>query len=188
VSVGFVSEKQVAEGKADKFKVIFIPETECLYPKTVKKLSDYVDANGKIAIVASDKSKVFVADEHKLPFNETINRYRENILNKANLYNLGSDDELQKNIFALLRNMGLTVLILKDVQSGKLAKGIEWRTAKCEGKLIVNIANYTMKPKKIAIIYKGHEIAKMINLITRERITGNKLKISGLTPALLECE
>ncbi len=188
VAVGFISEKQIAAGKLQNYNTIFIPQTECIYPTTLKKLNNYIDNGGKVVIVTADKSHTLTSDEHKLPLDLVAQDYRKDIIARATLYSPNDYETLKKNIFDLMKQQNMINTVLIDTKTEKLVDGVEWRTTKCNGKTIIDIANYTKEPKTVKIVYDGATITNMKELISNKMINSEAITVPALTPILIECE
>jgi|GEM_PF-359913 len=175
--VKFVTEKQVSEGGLDGYQLLVVPGATHVKEQTVAGIGDFAEDGGTVVAIGSDV----------LRKNEYGQDHDAALLGRALAGSIpasASVSSLREVLGAQMKALGLERVRVIDASTGKLAQGIEWRTAEYDGKTLVDIANYTEETKEVYIEIDGMRIAQAEELIGNRSWSGSTLTLEGLAPYL----
>ena len=176
LKVSFITEKQLTEGKAAQYQVVFAPGVTHLPEPAYKGLVAYSD--GKKGLVVTMGEGCLSHDDYDNPRQAqaftalpdlTARRLRDAIISLLNRGNAGLE---------------VTLRDTKPGPDGDMPWGVEWRTAKLGGKTLVNLVNYTHETKTVLVSGAGLK-GDPIDLISGRKIKG-AVELKMLQPVLLE--
>ena len=177
LKVDFITEKQLAEGKAAQYKVVFAPGVTHLPEAAYQALVAYRDAKKGVAMTMGEKC--LARDEYDNP-------------RQAAQFTALPDVDARKLRDAILSvpnraNVSLDVMIhdTKPGPDGDLPWGVEWRVAHLGGKTLVNLVNYTHEAKTVRVEGAGLT-GDPTDLISGRKIKGAMVTLPMLQPVLLE--
>lgn len=192
IPVEFISEKQIAKGDLSKYVAVIIPQTESIHAATIKKLADF-RTEGKVLIVTDDVDGTIAKDEHLFDLSLAATAARKELISKATVlspvdfYELKEVAGFRRGVDEFLVSAGIgSDVRLIDVETESIVMQVEWRTAQVNGRKIVNIANYGMKPVTVHLLYKGEEQGRVKNLFDNEYVNADNLLLPALSVTLLE--
>ena len=175
--VKFVTEKQVSEGGLDGYSLLVIPAATHVKADTVAGVGDFAEDGGQVVAVGSD---VLSKNEYDQNHDAALrNRALENSIPAS-----ASVSNLRDVLGVQMQALGLERVRIVDASTGKLAQGIEWRTAAYNGKTLVDIANYTEETKEVYIEIDGMRVTQAEELIGNRAWSGSSITLDGLTPYL----
>src|SRR5205814_7734980 len=131
--VTFVSEKQLAEGRAKPLKVIVLPQATHVSDATVAALARFVAVGGTVLAVG----------EKNLSFDE-YHRSRDlpsELLSAPKLIPQTDEQASARQLHDLLEKAGLKLTELQDA-AGKPAWGIEYRVATSGKRSLIPMINF----------------------------------------------
>jgi hypothetical protein len=190
--VGFVTERQAAQGKMTNFKAIVIPGALRISDATLRHVGDYVAAGGTILVVGNS----FVADEYGNPrdWPEYVQESAERGV--AGIAKFGRGTVIYRpalNLFdyqqlgeALMHDLGVKRPIRVTDETGRVATGVEYRSTQYKKGYLLNLVNYGTHEIPVRLV--GPErIDRITNLLDGERRTAF-LELPPLEPLLLYVE
>lgn len=160
VKVGFITEKQLKEGKTDPFKMILVPKQRYLEDGTLESLNDYAKAGGKLAVIGDDSLQL---NERSQPLNPSL---RSSVLDKAAVLDTTWGAGQLKEWFInepVYQQINSVVLI--DEATKKSVSDIEWRSVQHNGKWLVNMANYGESAQTVSVYVNGRKVEQAVNLL-----------------------
>jgi hypothetical protein len=186
LKVGFVSEKQSNEDGLDGINVLFVPEVTHINAETLASLQQFVDRGGKLVITGNHSLKF---DEHNQPLSETI---RNQILNSANTTMIPSNTlarQIRETVTPLFAGAGLNQVLLIDAATNLPVYETEWRSVWQNGRLLINIDNYSDTVKNVYIQVNGQRMSQWNDLLNNTMaLSETTLTLSPLQPYLLSLE
>lgn len=165
--IGFISEKQLQEGKLGKTKILVLAETPYLEPETMAALAQ---SSHRLAVVTVNRCCLF--DPYGKPL-DTAGFRPAAALNGAERDRLPSfiNRELGALPYVLTSNDGLT--------------DINWELVPdAGGSWLLNAVNYGVTPRKLTLRTSGGKPFKAVDLISG-RVWQNDFELSPLQPILL---
>ncbi|OKP99166.1 S-layer homology domain-containing protein [Paenibacillus sp. P46E] len=187
--VGFVSEKQIREGKLSSVKLLIIPDARNVDAETVEAVKVYMKQGGQ-AVVLGEES--FVRDAHNRAHPEAARSYIMAhaavipVSGTATALTSPTLPALQAQLIPLLRQQNLLQVELTDAQTGETVSNVEWRTSVYEGRLLLNVANYSWQAKQINILLDGQATESAQNLIQGKSLGASGLTLDPFSPLLLD--
>jgi len=168
----FISERQLAEGQADRFDAIILPNSGHVRQSAIDALGEYVDAGGELVVFGHVPNR----NEYDLPLEMP-----------ASLESLGvnvaqtDDQKLADQLVEILSGVGLTTPALTDTVSGKPAWGVEYRTVETNEGTYVAIINFNHEPVTVNLDVQG----KAVNLVDGQSVNLRAIELVPLEPHLL---
>ena len=167
--IDFITERQLAAGKAQQYEVLFAPGVTHLPPDAHEGLAAY-------------RGLVLAAGEDAFRWDDGPSD-----VDYGGGYDLlslpdASGEELRDAILEQFAGAGLKrpVKVL-DAGTGREAWGVEWQMAELDGRVLLNLVNYTPTPVRVRV--RG-STGERTDLITQRR-AGQVLKLAPLEPVLL---
>ena len=195
--VTFVSERQIANGLLNNYKLIIISSAKRVKEETYQKIKKYVRNGGTILISGNslryneyekprDVSSFIQGKGIKTGnLSLTLNNY-----GKGKVYYLSSlpfpTKKISQLVDALLEKSGVERYIRVLTPDGKNAFGVESRTVKIDkNRYLAFLININKKEVKVNL-KGGKKIKGIKNLITGEEIKDTQFSLPILEPMLLE--
>jgi hypothetical protein len=164
----FITEPQLATGKASQYQVIIAPGITHLPQEALRRLAEFdglvlTAGDGCLGKDDLDRASTFA------PPKRTV------ALSSAN------DRDLRDEIVKALDGTLTRTVIARDADTGAEAWGVEYQTAKTDRGLLVSLVNYTQKPLRVRVEgLKGNAI----DLFTGQPVS-QPLDLQPLDPVLL---
>jgi hypothetical protein len=164
----FITEPQLATGKASQYQVIIAPGITHLPQEALRRLAEFdglvlTAGDGCLGKDDLDRASTFA------PPKRTV------ALSSAN------DRDLRDEIVKALDGTLTRTVIARDADTGAEAWGVEYQAAKTDRGLLVSLVNYTQKPLRVRVEgLKGNAI----DLFTGQPVS-QPLDLQPLDPVLL---
>lgn len=158
-NVGMVTDSKPEN--IHKYKLIIIPEMQNVTRQQLLELKKYLDNGGEVLILGENSLKY---DEYhkELPMEQSA--ISEYIYSVADVQNTVSDKIAQMN---------LSDVVLVDAVTGARLDDVEWSYAEYNGKILVNILNYSFEEdRNLKVLYKDMEITEFTELINMNKLSG----------------
>jgi len=172
--VTFVSEKQLAEGRAPKVQWIVLPQATHVTDGTVSALAKFVRAGGHL----------LQEGDHNLE-SDQYHRQRTlpaEIADCAKLTPAPSESENAEHMRGLLQKGDVKMNELTDATTGKRAWGVEFRVAKTGGKNLVSLINLGTAACSVRVpVLKG----QAADLLSDEAVETTNVHLEPMVPRLL---
>jgi hypothetical protein len=134
----FITERQLAAGKAGRYKVIVAPGITHLPEEALRGLAAF----DGLVLTAGDGC--FAKDDRDQPWQGGLPKHIAP-LSKAN------DRELRDEIARLTQEALPRKVRVQDADGQTEAWGVEWQSAPYGDGLLVNLVNYTQKPLRVTV-------------------------------------
>lgn len=146
--VDFITETDLE--KIQDYKLVVVPEATNVNKSTIEELSEYVKNGGELLLMGENSLEF---DEYNRPHSKEIVDY---IYSVADTENSCSEK---------IQSMELSEIVLIDNKTCEIPDGIEWTYTEYNGKMLINILNYSYdKEKNIEVYYKGKKITELCEL------------------------
>ncbi len=173
--ITFVSEKQLAEGKAAKVQWIVVPQATHVSDTTVAALQKFVRAGGHLLFVGERNLE---RDQYDRP------RKLEDAIARSAKLPAASDENISAgNLRDILTASGLKLPQLADATTGKREWGVEFRTARAGGKTVVSLINLSATPFTVRVPMLRGETAK--DVLSDETVALDRIQLEPMVPRLL---
>jgi hypothetical protein len=170
--IDFITERQLAAGKAAQYRVIVAPGLTHLPGDALRGLAacqGLVLATGPDCLRRDDFGR-----EQQVGTPPNVSLLPES-----------NGRELRDALRGVLSDAGLTLPFrLREADGDAEAWGVEWQTAPFQGAQLVNLVNYTQKPQRVRL--EGLKGAAT-NLLTGSEV-GETLDLAPLEPLLLSLQ
>jgi len=181
VKVGFVTEKQIANGSLLGKKVLIVPDATHVYSSTLEEIKQFAEAGGKVLLVGTNALKY---NEHN---EEQLVEKRQAIIELATTVHSAIGAELLRTqLLPILTQQNMLAVKLFDVATGELVSDVEWRSVMYEGKRLINIINLSSEIKNIEVEVNDVKIHSWINVINGELGSSSEVKLESFVPILIE--
>lgn len=172
VKIDFISERQMAQGKAKDYSMIVVPSAPSVLPTTIEALKNLPD--GTKLVLSGSSLEI---DPYGKPYPaETLAGIRGRALSLETASTDGK--ELFPALYEELgKASGLSDYSVIDVATGKPAWGVEWLPAKVGKRIVINMTNLTDKPLTVRVHFRGKEV-RVNDLFS----LGGKAKVALLQP------
>ncbi|MFD0712431.1 chitobiase/beta-hexosaminidase C-terminal domain-containing protein [Paenibacillus sp. GCM10027626] len=182
--VGFVTEKQAAEGQLLKYKVIILAGVTHVKAETAQALKAFVEAGGSLFVIGEGEQTLKYS-EHNQMLSAAV---RDAVLQHPGTTTISkslSTAQIRAALLQLLDQRQLNKVMLIDAESGQPVQGVEWRSAEHKGKLLINIGNYNGDPKRVYMKYKGNTISRWTDLLNDEVSNTSLIELASMQPRLI---
>ncbi|HTL29361.1 MAG TPA: beta-galactosidase [Tepidisphaeraceae bacterium] len=170
--VTFVSERQLAEGRAAKVRVIILPRATHISDAAFAALMKYQSTGGKI-ILAGDECAAF--DEYHRP------RPLSADFAKVPKVPLTDDRAVAAALRPILASSGVKLTNLTTAGSKDPAWGVEYRIISSDKSLLVPMINLMKKPQTVKLGLVG----KATDLLSGKEIDLSSITLPPMEPLLL---
>jgi len=164
----FITERQLAAGKAKQYRVIAAPGVTHLPQDALQALAQYD------GLVLTAGEGCLSRDDFDQPSTVGLPKHVA-ALSKAN------DRELRDEIVKALGDSFPRRVIVREADTKAEAWGVEWQSAPYADALLVNLVNYTQKP--LTVLIDGPQSAAT-DLLTGAPVD-RQVRLEPLEPALL---
>jgi hypothetical protein len=172
--VTFVSERQLAAGKAAKVDAIIIPQATNVTDDTFAALFRFAHAGGKLILVGGAN---LARDEYDRP------RIIPELTGVAKLDPKGTEAESAQALHDMLLAGGMKLNELTDA-AGTRAWGIEYRVVDAPGGSLMPLINLMKTPQTIAV---PEQFAGATDLLSGKAV-GSSVELAPMVPLLLRVE
>ncbi|MCE5217774.1 hypothetical protein LLH03_12190, partial [bacterium] len=167
--IDFITERQLAAGKAKQYQVILAPGVTHLPEEALRGLAAYD------GLVLTTSAKCLSRDDFDRP--QTVGMPK-----RLQVLPSLSAVELRDALLPLLEQAGVTPTVtVRDSATGQVAWGVEWQTVPTADGFLVNLVNYTQKSQTVRL--EGLQ-GTPVNLLTGDA-TGSTIDLAPLEPVLL---
>ena len=164
----FVTEKQIAEGALDKYKLLIAPQTGNVWASTLDGVNDFVNNGGRL-VMLGDSS--FSRNEHNLLLDQAKHQNVTALADEVlSVYNDGaymrspSNGDLRDIIFGITEELGMNKAVLREGTSPAI--NVEWSYTVKDERVIINVCNYDWDNQKtITIDFNGQQVTGVSELI-----------------------
>ncbi|BBH24555.1 hypothetical protein Back11_59000 [Paenibacillus baekrokdamisoli] len=185
LKVGFISEKQLKEGHSQAFKYLIIPDATHVNEETLTAVRSYAEQGGKVVIIGNNALKY---NEHNQPLPSVV---RNAVMTNSNTLLIPSDTSavgIREVMLPYFTASGMIEVLLMDAETNEPIQGVEWRSVKHNGKLLININNYTALSKQAYVKVHGQKSIHWTDLISGTNVTADPMALKPLTPYLLSLD
>ncbi|WP_168123473.1 sugar-binding protein [Paenibacillus sp. HB172176] len=180
--VAFISEKQIQDGALDAYELLVVPEATNVLASTLEGIRQYATTpahDGHVVIIGNDSLQ---RDEHNQPLDASA---RSAAIDHSEVV---AGDVSESALNAVMANqldeLDLNRVMLLDAVSGQPVQHVEWRSASYNGRLLINVTNYTQEEKQVDIQVDGQTVGSMEELISDRQTSAGTVVLEGLTPKL----
>jgi len=186
--VKFITESHI--DTMNDYEIITVPNTKYLSEQMLDALCGYVDNGGKVIILGD--SDALKWDVHALKHD--INKVNHVVNNSMLVDYMGvtgkyadnSSPELGEIFRDVLKEKNLYYVSVVDAQSGEPVYEVEYNVGAYNGKVIVNLVNYT--PDRDVKIYIGGKLVTSSKERRSETVLGETVHLMQYEPIMLEIE
>jgi hypothetical protein len=190
VKVGFVSEKQIAQGGLSEMKLLIVPDARNVDVSTIAGIRTFMEAGGTVQLIGADS---LTRDPYN-SFHQTtgdLDYIRSHAMvvpveGTADKLNSPTAAQSKEALLPHLRQIGLVQAEVVDSVTNQSASDVEWRTVEWNGRLLLNAANYSWTPKQINIMLNGVVVQSAEELIRGEAVSAMNMTLQPYTPVLLD--
>ncbi|MBD2847771.1 beta-galactosidase [Paenibacillus sp. IB182496] len=187
MKVGFVSERQAAEGALDDYALLVVPRATHVEADTLTAIRAFSEQGGAVLLVGEDALSLrpdggaadsghlaaVQAEAVTVASNRTAAQLREDL---RPLLAAAAPDRLEVVSAASLLPSG----------SGAESAGeVSWRSVIVEGRTLLNVIHYGAEPVTAAVIRDGERAVAFDDLLGGDTV-GAELTLEPMTPYLLE--
>jgi len=179
IKIGFVTERMIEAEKIADYKLIIIPQATHITAEAHQGLQRYVASGGHLIAIGNE---CLGHDAYDTTYDS-----EETIRMRASFSADVSARELWEIFEAQLRDWGINRIVSITTEDEQPVWGVEYLTAQFQGRLIVNLVNYTREIKQIYLqVPAGYHQIK--NLLIDVEIQGRVIDLDVLEPILLELQ
>ncbi|MFQ6043467.1 MAG: beta-galactosidase trimerization domain-containing protein, partial [Candidatus Poribacteria bacterium] len=181
IKIGFVTERQAAEGALKDYKVIIAPQATHVTDAAFGGLSNYVDLGGKIITVGGN---CFAWNEYNQLRRDGLPIFAAfpSSLTAQELWQ-AFDEQLSFNVSATEKGWNAPRPVRVVDSEGRPVWGVELLCAEYAGGLVINLVNYTRVRQVVRLEMKRPYRA--VNLFTGEVIP-DALTLEPLEPLFIQ--
>lgn len=186
---GFISEKQVQAGGLSGLKLLVVPDSRYVDAETLDHIQAYLNQGGT----------VFVMGEQALQFDiyqrNLDAQVRNDILARSTVIPVAgtasamqspSAGELKEQLLPVLARLDLLQSEIVDEATGQPVMDVEWRLVEHEGRLLLNVSNYSWNTRTVQIRLHGRQVQSAYDLIGAKPISVSGLELAPYSPLLLD--
>jgi len=169
--IDFITERQLAAGKARQYRMIFAPGVTHLPADALRGLVRFAErgtvvTKGEGCLAHDDLDRpaptADMAKPIQLPDEE--------------------DEALREAVVKALAAAGLQrTVIVQEAETGREPWGVEWLSATVDGRTLVNLVNYLQKPQRVKVVGLARPVTDLFTGAPAPEV----LDLAPLEPALL---
>lgn len=187
--VGFISEKQILEGRLGGLKLLVVPDSRYVDAETLDHIKSYLDQGGSVVIMGEQALQY---DAHQRPLDAVI---RSDALARATVIPVSGTDNamssptaraLKEQLLPVLAGLNLLQAEIVDAATEQPVMDVEWRLAEHEGRLLLNVSNYSWTSKTVQVRLQGQPVEDAHDLIGAKHMPIAQLELAPFTPLLLD--
>jgi hypothetical protein len=170
-NVTFVSERQLAEGKAAKVQWLLVPDATHVLPSTPGAVAAFAKAGGKVLLVGKESLR---HDEYDQPLNQVMDYPAMEL----------AGDEPATAAALRQRMAPLQLNDLRDATTGQPAWGVEFRVVQFGRGMLVPLLNLNKEAKTVRL--PGWAKKHGLDLLSGENVELNAVSAEPMVPRLLQ--
>jgi hypothetical protein len=182
--VGFVSEKQTAQGGLSAYKLLVVPAASRVEAATLAAVKTFQEQGGRVLVIGTHSLELTPRGEFQSAADRNAVLLQADMIAAVN----GTAAQLRDYLQPVLEELNPGRLLLADPATGAMPYNVEWRSADNQGHTMVNILNYGNETVQAAVYDGGVQAQRFTNLITGEVLDGPILTLEPLTPYLFRTE
>ncbi|MEF2248516.1 S-layer homology domain-containing protein [Paenibacillus sp. IITD108] len=177
---GFISEKQIAAGQLNNYKMLVVPYVTRTEANTLSEIKSFIEQGGRVLLIGTHALKLTPHGAEQAAAD------RQYILDHADFISAANWTALQMRDFMepILGSINPQHIKLIDSSNGKMPYHVEWRNTIFEGKTLLNVVNYGSEAVSVQVRSENQIISPVLNLITDEAVHGSTITLEPLTPYL----
>lgn len=187
--IGFISEKQAAQGELDGYKLLVVRAAAHVSADTLAAVHDFIEAGGKVALVGEE---ALSRDEHdQLQPDVLHNAVVSRAIVIPAVYGAGKLEspsvvEIRSTLLPLLEQMDTLQVRVTDAATGSLATDVGWQTAEHKGRLLLNVVNYSEQTKRVSVLRNNRPAGMSRELIEDAVWNVSDLELEPFKPYLFD--
>jgi Beta-galactosidase/Carbohydrate binding domain len=170
-NVTFVSERQLAEGKAAKVQWLLVPNATHVLLSTPGAVAAFAKAGGKVLLVGKESLR---HDEYDQPLNQVMDYPTMEL----------AGDEPATAAALRQRLAPLRLNDLRDATTGQPAWGVEFRVVQFNRVTLVPLLNLNKEAKMVRL--PGWAKKQALDLLSGENLELNSISAEPMVPRLLQ--
>ncbi|NOU65591.1 hypothetical protein GC096_16275 [Paenibacillus sp. LMG 31461] len=187
--IGFVSEKQAAQGGLDSYKLLIVPAAAHVSVDTLAAVKAFSEAGGKVLLVGEESLS---RNEHDQPLPDELH---DAVVSRAivlpTVFGAGklvspSVGEIRAAVLPVLEQMNTLPVRVTDAVTGSLVTDVGWETAAHKGRLLLNLVNYSGEAKRVSVQLEEHPAGISKDLIADVSVNASDLELQPYAPYLLD--
>lgn len=173
-NITFISERELANGKAAKVPWLVVPSASRVLNTTSKALARWARSGGKVLLVGKDSLR---RDEYDRELSQGTDKFPT--------IELAANDEATA---ALLHETmaSMPVEPVRDTSTGKPAWAVEYRIVKQGGSMLIPIINFNKEAKTVSFPARTARPAR--DLISGEDVKLDSVRLESMLPRLLKVQ
>ncbi|RAU98158.1 S-layer homology domain-containing protein [Paenibacillus sp. YN15] len=187
--IGFVTEKQIAAGKLADYKLLVVPAAAHVNADALPGIEQFAASGGKVVLIGEDS---LTKDGHNQPQNAAAYQaVAGQALTLPAQYGAGvlqspTATEIRAQLLPLLEELNALEVMVTDTATQAPAVELGWQTGVYNGRLLLNVVNYTGETRQLQITRQGEPVAAMKDLISGRSLSGAALELPPYAPYLLD--
>jgi len=186
--VKFVTQMQLE--KMSNYDILFVPGVDYAKEDTLNAVVDFIKQGGNVVLLGDECFKYTEyghnADAQNRQFVLDNSTIYPNVDSTGSSLKDMTQGEYRELLYKYLKNKDKILVEVVDANTGKICEDIDFDIAVYNGKLLVNVCNYS-EDVDINVLFKGEKVEKIVEL--RSMTTyGDTVKAEKYIPILLEME
>jgi hypothetical protein len=187
--IGFVSEKQAAQGGLSGYELLLVPASGHVSADTLAAVKAFAEAGGKVVLIGEDTVS---RDQHDQPLPAAdIAAVKGRAVVLPASYEAGKlaspgITDIQSAVLPLLEELEALPVRVMDIATGEPATELGWQTSVYKGRLLLNLVNYTGEGKRITVLREGHPAGGVLELIGNAAVNASDLELQPYGVYLLD--
>nr|WP_029195533.1 S-layer homology domain-containing protein [Paenibacillus alginolyticus] len=187
--IGFVSEKQAAQGGLAGYKLLIVPAAAHVSADTLAAVKAFGETGGKVVLVGEESLS---RNEHDQPLSAVLH---DAVVSRAivmpaafgagKLMSPGVAD-IRETLIPLLEQMNALPVRVTDAGTGSLVTDVGWQTAVHKGRLLLNLVNCSGEAKHVMVLREERPASVSKELIEDVSVNASDLELAPFTPYLLD--
>jgi len=180
---GFITERQLAAGFYEDYRIIIIPAAVHVKPSTLGAIRNFISRGGRVLVIGEES----LSRDY---YNRLIPGTDRNFIMENSTVIKNAQTLTEQELFRVTRNIlterGLLRVTLTDTLTGEPVYGVEWQSADYNGRLHINICNYDWSGSKfISIFVNNRPAGNATELISGNVINTGNIELAPYSPILL---
>lgn len=187
--VEFVTEKSSRD--MSKYNLVIIPYVTNIDKATLYNIKRYIQQGGRVLIVGNDSLR---KDEKNNPHSDYIDYIFENsavlsgYVNSSGNLIFSDNNTIRDGIITQLKQLGKYDVEVYDKTTGMPLSNVEWRSVSHEGKILINLCNYTWSNiSNLGVKVNGEEQVQYTDIISGTDYY-NSFSLTPFTPMILSID